>query len=132
MIEKILVEKFFVEKIFDRFFSRFFRIYLYFKASHDFLSVIFGILGKFGIEIGEHFFIDNLLIEKNIDKKIENVRSNFFRPKSFRIFFDEKFFARNFLGHLFRSQISPRFQKSYLEHRAMILKRRKITNPFAK
>ena len=45
------------------------------------------------------------------------------RPKksttSFRICFDEKSFAQHFGGYLFRSQISPRFQKSHLENCAM-------------
>ena len=52
----------------------------------------------------------------------------FFRPLVFSgtsfldFFFDEKFFDNFFSDHLFRSQISQRFQKSYLEQRAIVLK----------
>ena len=83
-------------------------------------------------------FVENILVEKNSSKILmkKNRSTIIFdqekrltkkkSTKRFQIFFDEKFFARKFLGHLFRSQISPRFQKSYLENRAMSLKMRKI------
>ena len=71
----------------------------------------FDILKKFGIlrfckiskilEIFENF--ENL---KNCEKKCDR---NCFQPKKIRFFFDD----------LFRSQISPRFQKSHLENRVM-------------
>ena len=48
-----------------------------------------------------------------------------FRPKRFLIFFDEIFVDKNIFVHIFRSQISPRFQKSRLEKRAGIKKIRK-------
>ena len=146
--------------------------------------MIFGILGSFGIEIGDPiFFVEQFFVEKNPktfgrnffgtkffqfstdffsmkkSMKIQNfeISKNFrknrnfknfefsltfstiffsiknrkklvpkkFRPKSVRIFFDENVFDKNIFVHLFRSQISPRFQKSRLEKRAGIKKIRK-------
>ena len=107
-------------------------------SSHNFLSAIFGILGKFGIEIGnppkngrkivrrkksENFWSDFFgrifLLVENIFL-IENFSSKFSMKKkstnSFRIFFDDKFYDQHCFEYLFRSQISPRFQKSYLEN----------------
>ena len=53
--------------------------------------------------------------------------------KQFWNFFDRNFFSTKkcsfFFDDLFRSQISPRFQKSHLENRVMSLKMRKIENP---
>ena len=50
-----------------------------------------------------------LLVQKNVDQQF----SDFFRRKMFRHFFSD---------HLFRSQMIPRFRKSYLEQRATIIK----------
>ena len=74
----------------------FFRIYLYFKASHDFLSVIFGILGKFGIGIGHQkktrkLFGWKFFRSTTFQKKVRNFRNlkifrNFQKSKNFRNF----------------------------------------------
>ena len=47
-----------------------------------------------------------------------------FPTKSVRIFFEEKNSDQKFSDHLFRSQMIPRFRKSYLEQRATIIKLR--------
>ena len=60
------------------------------------------------------FFQRKFFREKNRIFFVKKKRQN-----SFRVFFDDFFFAQFFLGHLFRSQISPRFQKSHLENCAM-------------
>ena len=61
--------------------------------------MIFGIVGKFGIEIGDRdVFPENIFDRKNFHRKKENI------------------FSEKNLDHLFRSQISQRFQKSYLEN----------------
>ena len=142
-------------------------------SSHNFLSMIFGIFGKFGIEICERnkkssmffsskkkkwsnkskkFWSKKKSIEKKVDRKKKSsnkisitfffrpknifdhffFRSIFFSTKNVSIFFDEHCFGQKiptmFFDHLFRSEISLRFQKSYLEQRAMILNGRKNTN----
>ena len=58
-------------------------------------------------------------------------KSKIFGPKKistkkFSDFFRRFFSTKMFLGHLFRSQIFPRFQKSHLENRAVSLMMRKI------
>ena len=57
-------------------------------------------------------------------------KSKIFGPKKistkkFSDFSDEMFFDKNIFEHLFRSQISPRFQKTHLEEHGTILKLRK-------
>ena len=70
---------------------------VFLERSHAVLSMIFGIFGKFGIEIGD--------------------------PNCFgRNIFRRKKIVQFFLDHLFRSQVFHRFQKSYLEQRTIILK----------
>ena len=112
--------------------------YLY--SPHGVINMIFGIFGRFGIEIGDRdfflwFFFDRKnVIEKKSKicwskKKIENwlVEKKidfFFRPTIFdrpfwSYFFSMKNKYRIFFGYLFRSQIFQRFQKSHLENRPM-------------
>ena len=43
--------------------------FVYQASSHNFLSVIFGILGKFGIEIGKHIFLSKKNRRKILVKK---------------------------------------------------------------
>ena len=53
---------------------------------------------------------------KNSDKNRKMLVPQKFPTNSFRIFFDDKFSDNCFSDYLFRSQISPRFQKSHLEN----------------
>ena len=70
--------------------------------------MIFGIFGKFGIDIGDPKKIGRKkIVEKNIKKDVPKKKWS----KKIDIFL---------LDHLFRSQIFQRFQKSYLEQRAII------------
>ena len=151
--------------------SRALFVFLYW--SHAVLSVIFGILRSFGIEICDpkkncrkifrrnkirKLLVEQFLRKKSLKKsmkiqnfeisifflenfwnfKILNFHSFFQRTffqtkikqfwskknstKRFRIFFDEMFFGKKNSGHLFRSQMIPRFRKSHLEQRATIIK----------
>ena len=59
------------------------------------------------------------------DHKSKNFGPKNFRPNSFRFFSTICVFDKHIFVHLFRSQISPRFQKSRLEKRAGIKKIRK-------
>ena len=89
-------------------------IYTFLRWSHAVLSVIFGIFGKFGIEIGtrENKLVEKKFVEKNpktfgrfflnfhqlfqrffLSKKIEIFWSQFFSTKKF-----SDFFRRIFLG----------------------------------
>ena len=72
--------------------------------SADFLSMIFGIFGKFRIDIFPQKFPKTIFREK---------------------YFISKNKSRNFSEHLCRSEIFQRFQKSYLENQPIKLKVRK-------
>ena len=61
------------------------RIFTSLNSSHDFLSVIFGILGKFGIGIG-HQKKENCLGEKIFDQQLFKNFRNFRNLKNFRNF----------------------------------------------
>ena len=58
------------------FFKQFEIVFL--ERSHDVLSMIFGIFGKFGIEIGAQKFLGR---KKFVEKNIEKVCRNFFGRK---------------------------------------------------
>ena len=55
-------------------------MFVFLKGSHGVLSVIFGIFGKFGIEIGDPIFLGRKKFRR---KKSENFWSIFFGPKFF-------------------------------------------------
>ena len=81
--------------------------------------MIFGIFGKFGIEIGTRKKIGRKNVRR---KKSENFWSKKMWGPKFSIFVRKKIVEKineKFSVHLFRSQISPRFQKSHLENCAM-------------
>ena len=71
------------------------RIFTSLNSSHDFLSVIFGILGKFGIGIGHQKKNENCLVEKIFDQQLFKNFRNFRNLKNFRNFQKSKNF-RNF------------------------------------
>ena len=83
-------------------------------SSHDFLSMIFGILGKFGIEIGdENFFGRKIFVDFFSQKRL----SKFFGRKIFlieKIFFDQKIFGQRFFQPKFFS-INFFFEKLFFE-----------------
>ena len=81
------------------------RIFTSLNSSHDFLSVIFGILGKFGIGIGHQKKNENCLVEQNFDQQLFKKFRNFRNLKNFRNFQKSKNF-RNFQ----KSQNSKIFQ----------------------
>ena len=62
------------------------RIFTSLNSSHDFLSVIFGILGKFGIGIGHQKKYENCLVEKIFDQQLFKKFRNFRNLKNFRNF----------------------------------------------
>ena len=115
-----------VENCLDQTFSIFLSKKISLKKSMKIQNFEISIFSKFfrNFEISFTFSTKKCSI-----KKSKIFGPTIFRPKSFRIFFDEIFFVQNFLGHVFRSQIFPRFQKSCLENRAMTLNRRKPPKP---
>ena len=70
---------------------------------YNFLSVIFGILGKFGIEIGEQkHFIEFFFAEK---KSVENFVEHFLGPNIFRFLVEKTrtlLVEKNLGTHIFR------------------------------
>ena len=121
-------------------------------CSHDFLSMIFGIFGKFRVDIVKKYFYEIVFkIEKNPRRHTKTyffeitgfyygfpireslVKSCNFEKISKNIFsyvFEDFFqFFRNISEKYFllcRREISQRFQKSFLENRASKLTMRKM------
>ena len=118
--------------------------FVFFKWSHDFLSVIFGFLGKFWILI---YFLEKHIIFFRNQKNLENVREPVTRAphdcdtlgdstitqcitvvgssshgfsNAFKIFFDFEKNSMLFPKNILKSEICPGIQKSYLENRAII------------
>ena len=124
------MEKTFFENFFGTFFRenfpKIFRNFEIFIFQIDFPKKIFSSFSDlekifFEIEKNRIFFL------RKVNLKNENFKSSKkFSKKcqlfySIKMFFDEKFSTKKIIVHLFRSQISPRFQKSYLENHAMSL-----------